>query len=142
MGALDGNHHGALAHKARRRERARIQSAMGKNEYRSKHWALPGSSYEAGRGGGSKFNTFSITDNAYITYINIGFWKDIESFDAAVGKYIQPPERRKPLEGPNKDKEMLAVYRYDFEFKIRERVILEKILDRKGALDFPVADLT
>jgi hypothetical protein len=90
----------------------------------------------------SKFKTFSITDNAYITYINIGFWKDIESFDAAVGKYIQPPERRKPLEGPNKDKEMLAVYRYDFEFKIRERVILEKILDRKGALDFPVADLT
>jgi len=89
----------------------------------------------------SKFNTFSITDNAYITYINIGFWKDIESFDAAVGKYIQPPERRKPLEGPNKDKEMLAVYRYDFEFKIRERVILEKILDRKGALDFPEADL-
>ena len=49
----------------------------------------------------SKFNTFSITDNAYITYINIGFWKDIESFEAAVGQHIQPPERRKPLEGPN-----------------------------------------
>ena len=32
---------------------------------------------------------------------------------------------------------MLAVYRYDFEFKIRERVVLEKVLDRKGALDFP-----
>lgn len=88
-----------------------------------------------------KFNTFSITDNAYITYINIGFWKDIQSFDAAVGKYIQPPELRKPLEGPNTDKEMLAVYRYDFEFKVRERVILEKILDREGALGFPDADL-
>ena len=58
-----------------------------------------------------------------------------------MGKYIQPPERRKPLEGPNKDKEMLAVYRYDFEFKIRERVILETSLDRKGAFDFLEADL-
>jgi hypothetical protein len=28
-----------------------------------------------------------------------------------------------------------------FEFKIRERVILKTILDRKGALDFPEPDL-
>ncbi len=25
-----------------------------------------------------KFNTFSLTDPAYITYINIGFWKDVK----------------------------------------------------------------
>jgi len=88
-----------------------------------------------------KFNTFSITDNAYTTYINIGVWKDLESFDAAVGRYIQPPERRKPLSGPYQDREMLAVYRHDFEFKIRERVILKKLYDRKGALEFPDPDL-
>ena len=39
-----------------------------------------------------KFNTFSITDPAYVTYLNIGFWRDIQSFDNAVGKYIAPPE--------------------------------------------------
>lgn len=89
----------------------------------------------------AKFNTFSITDPAYITYINIGFWKDVDSFDAAVGKYIAPPELRKPLDGPLKDTEMLAVYRHKFEFKIRERIIMSKILDRAGALEFPDADL-
>ena len=88
-----------------------------------------------------KFNTFSLTDPAYITYINIGFWKDVESFDAAVDKYIAPPELRKPLEGPLKDTEMLAIYRHKFEFKIRERIILSKIQDRQGALAFPDADL-
>ena len=88
-----------------------------------------------------KFNTFSLTDPAYITYINIGFWKDVESFDAAVGKYIAPPEPRKPLEGPLKDTEMLAIYRHKFEFKIRERIILSKVQDREGALTFPDADL-
>jgi hypothetical protein len=50
----------------------------------------------------SKFNTFSITDKAYTTYINIGIWKDLESFDAAVGTYIQAPEKRKPLAGSYK----------------------------------------
>jgi hypothetical protein len=88
-----------------------------------------------------KFNTFSITDAAYTTYINIGIWKDIQSFDDAVGKYIQTPERRKPLTGSYSNTEMLAVYQHDFEFKIRERIILKKILDRKGALEFPDADL-
>lgn len=88
-----------------------------------------------------KFNTFSITDKAYTTYINIGIWKDLASFDAAVGRYIQAPERRKPLGGSFKDKEMLASYQHDFEFKIRERVILKKLWDRKGALEFPAADL-
>jgi hypothetical protein len=88
-----------------------------------------------------KFNTFSLTDPAYITYINIGFWKDVESFDAAVGKYIALPELRKPLDGPLKDTEMLAIYRHKFEFKIRERIILTKVQDRQGALVFPEADL-
>lgn len=89
----------------------------------------------------SKFNTFSLTNPAYVTYINIGFWKDVASFDAAVGKYIAGPELRKPLGGSMKDTEMLAVYRHKFEFKIRERIILSKVSDRQGALQFPQADL-
>jgi hypothetical protein len=56
-------------------------------------------------------------------------------------KYIQRPERREPLSGPYQDREILAVYRQDFEFKIRERVMLKTILDRKGALEFPQPDL-
>jgi hypothetical protein len=88
-----------------------------------------------------KFNTFSLTDPAYVTFINVGFWKDIESFNAAVGKYIAPPELRKPLSGSLKGTEMLAVYQHKFEFKIRERIILNKVFDRQGSLVFPEADL-
>ncbi len=46
------------------------------------------------------------------------------------------------MEGSLKDTEMLAVYRHKFEFKIRERIILQKIQDRQGALEFEDADLT
>lgn len=88
-----------------------------------------------------KFNTFSLTDRAYVTYLNIGIWKNVASFDAAVGKYIQSPERRKPLKGSYKRKRMLAVYQHNFEFKIRERIILKKLWDRKGAASFPKSDL-
>ena len=87
-----------------------------------------------------KFNTFSLTDKAYKTFINIGIWKDLASFDEAVGKYIMAPERREPIARPGT--EMNAIYLQDFEFKMRERVILSKVLDRKGALDFPEADLS
>lgn len=86
----------------------------------------------------SKFNTFNITSPSYSTYINVGIWKDLASFDAAVGKYIQAPEERSPV---NSDKQMLAVYREKFEFKIRERIILEKIQDRMGGAELPAADL-
>jgi hypothetical protein len=87
-----------------------------------------------------KFNTFSLTSEAYKTFINIGIWKDLASFDEAVGKYIMPPENRAPIAKP--DTEMKAIYLQDFEFKMRERVILSKVLDRKGALEFPEADLS
>jgi hypothetical protein len=59
----------------------------------------------------------------------------------AVGRYIQAPERRKPLEGSLKDKEMFAVYQRDFDLKIRVRIILKRILDRKGALESPAPGL-
>jgi hypothetical protein len=36
---------------------------------------------------------------------------------------------------------MKAVYMYDFEFKIRERVILSKLWDRKGDCEFETPDL-
>jgi hypothetical protein len=44
-----------------------------------------------------KFNTFSMTDEAYKTYINIGIWKDLKSFDDAVGRYIQVPKDSRHL---------------------------------------------
>ena len=56
-----------------------------------------------------KFNTFSMTDEAYKTFINVGIWKNLESFDAAVGKYIQEPEDRKPLQGSQAGKTMKAI---------------------------------
>lgn len=87
-----------------------------------------------------KFNTFSLTDKAYKTYINVGIWKDLKSFDEAVGKYIQAPETRQPLTGSMAGRDMQAIYMHDLEFKIRERVILKKLFDRKGSLELPEAD--
>ncbi len=85
-----------------------------------------------------KFNTFSITDRSYKTYINIGFWRSLEDFDKAVGQYIPSSTE---LEDP-KDKRMKrAILLEDFEFKIRERIVLEKIWDRDGGEAFPKADI-
>lgn len=88
-----------------------------------------------------KFNTFSLTDQYYDTYINVGIWKDLASFDTAVGQYIQPPEDRAPQTGGSAGRVMKAIYMEDFEFKIRERIVLEKLWDRQGMMAFEQADL-
>ena len=86
----------------------------------------------------AKFNTFSITDLAYSTFINIGFWKSLDDFDRLVGRYIPDPQQtRDPKDGRQKE----AVLLESFEFKIRERIVLEKIWDRDGGEPFPPADL-
>jgi len=86
----------------------------------------------------AKFNTFSITDVTYSTFINIGLWRSIEDFDRAVGKYIPPTaEVRNPENGRLQKQITLE----EFEFKIRERIVLEIIADRDGGTELPKAQL-
>ena len=78
----------------------------------------------------AKYHTFSLENPNYKTFINIGFWKSIEHFDNAIGKYIPQTEivngkQRIELE--------------DFEFKLRERLVL-KVLKSRGK-QLPDADL-
>jgi hypothetical protein len=76
-----------------------------------------------------KFHTFSVGDPFYSTFINIGMWESVEAFDRAVGKYI--PE----AEIIQKDgRQKYTIELEEFEFKLRERVILEVVADRGGQL--------
>lgn len=76
-----------------------------------------------------KFNTFSVTDQNYETYINIGIWESVEHFDAAIKKYM--PSAREEI-GSGRKKQIIELE--DFEFKMRERIVLKKLDDRGGDL--------
>jgi hypothetical protein len=78
----------------------------------------------------SKFNTFSITDPNYSTYINIGFWESIEYFEKAIQKVFPRATEKKDASGKTKQTVELEA----FEFKIRERIVLQRIADRGGQL--------
>lgn len=82
-----------------------------------------------------KFHTFSVGDPYYTTYINIGVWKDLASFDVAIGKYI-PSVQVAEKEG----RRVHTVELEEFEFKLRERVVLHVVGSRGGAL--PEADVS
>ena len=79
-----------------------------------------------------KFHTFSIGDPFYSTYINIGIWQDLESFDKAIGKYIP-----NVVLSQKKGRTLQTVELEEFEFKMRERVVLKVIGDRGGQLPPP-----
>lgn len=81
-----------------------------------------------------KFHTFSVGDPFYSTFINIGVWENLASFDRAIGRYI--PD----VQVVEKDGRRLQTLELEeFEFKLRERVVLEVIGSRGGEL--PAADV-
>jgi hypothetical protein len=81
-----------------------------------------------------KFNTFSISDPNYSTFINIGMWESLEAFDEAVGKYIPKGEAFEAEDGRRR----ITILLEEYEFKLRERIVLKRIFDRGGQL--PPAD--
>ena len=79
-----------------------------------------------------KFNTFSITDENYETYINIGFWESVEAFEDAIKQWF-PTATEKRKKGRIKR----TVELEDFEYKVRERIVLKHLHDRGGNLPKP-----
>lgn len=76
-----------------------------------------------------KFHTFSVGDPFHATYINIGVWESLEHFDKAIGKYI-PAVKVEEKNG----RRIQTVELEEFEFKLRERVVLDVIGTRGGQL--------
>ena len=77
-----------------------------------------------------KYNTFSVTDKNYETFINVAIWESVDHFDKAM-KPLLPKADSKKTDG--KVKQVIELE--DFEFKIRERVVLKWIDDR--GVDLP-----
>ncbi|MDP2176804.1 MAG: hypothetical protein Q8K70_12945 [Bacteroidota bacterium] len=81
-----------------------------------------------------KFQTFTLENPNYTTYINIGIWESLSHFDKAIAKYF-PNTTTEMKEG----KTIHAIELEDFEFKLRERIVLRKVIDRGSEL--PNADI-
>lgn len=81
-----------------------------------------------------KFHTFSIGNPHYSTFLNIGFWESVEHFDKAIDKYIP-----KPKVVDKNGKQIYTIELQAYEFKLRERVVLNIINDRGG--DLPAASI-
>ena len=77
-----------------------------------------------------KFHTFSVESPHYSTFINLGIWKTLDDFDKQVGEYI-------PKTSIDGNKQTIELK--DFEFKIRERVVLTVVSDR--GIELPKAKL-
>jgi hypothetical protein len=77
-----------------------------------------------------KYHTFGLESPNYRTYINIGIWNSIEEFDRAIGKYIPEVKHQN-------GKQVIELE--DFEFKLRERLVL-KVVKTRGK-DLPPADI-
>lgn len=73
-----------------------------------------------------KYHTLDLESSHYTTYINIGIWRELADFDSAIGSFI--PKRTKSAEQANKE----LIELFDFEFKLRERIVMNVEEDRMG----------
>ena len=83
----------------------------------------------------AKFQTFTLENPNYTTYINIGVWESLSHFDKAIANYF-PDTTTENKNG----KTIHTIELEDFEFKLRERIVLRKVIDRGTAL--PNADIS
>ncbi len=81
-----------------------------------------------------KFQTFHIESPHYSTYLNIGIWKSLRDFDVAINKYF-PKATSETTGGITTQNIELN----EFEFKLRERIVLRKVADR--GINLPKADI-
>jgi hypothetical protein len=65
-------------------------------------------------------------------------WKSVEDFDAAIRDFLPPTY---DVKHPKTGKAQKAIGIEDFEFKIRERVVLQVVASRSGGEDLPPATL-
>jgi len=82
-----------------------------------------------------KYHTLDIESRHYATYINVGVWDKIESFNEAIGSMI--PGRTSHYNQELKNKELIEVF--DFEFKLRERIVMNVEDTRGGKWSLPPA---
>ncbi len=76
-----------------------------------------------------KYHSLDVENKHYLTFINVGIWKSVEDFELAIGKMIPPREKHPSKEG----KELIEVF--DFEFKLRERIVMNVETTREGGWD-------
>lgn len=81
-----------------------------------------------------KYHTLDLESQHYITYINVGAWRCIDDFNIAIGSMI-PGRSKRPEEA---NKELIEVY--DFEFKLRERIVMDVEIIRGGEWVLPASD--
>ena len=85
-----------------------------------------------------RFNSFSLTDANYSTFINVAIWRSLEDFDREVGPLIPTVEEVTNEKTGRKNRQIQLD---EFEFKLRERIILSVIADRDGGDCLPPAML-
>jgi hypothetical protein len=80
-----------------------------------------------------KYHRLDLESRHYFTFINIGIWGGLDVFDTAIGMMILGRDRHSDPRGSNK--ELIEVY--DFEFKLRERIVMDVETIRGGEWDLP-----
>jgi hypothetical protein len=82
-----------------------------------------------------KYHTLDLESKHYTAYINVGIWRALKDFDNVIGSLIPGREKHPDKSG----KELIELF--DFELKLRERIVMDVETTRGGKWMLPDAAL-
>ncbi len=82
-----------------------------------------------------EYHTLDVESQHYTTFINIGIWESVEAFEEAIGCFILGRTPHKT----DSQKRLLEIF--DFEYKLRERIVMTVEESRSGDWILPPATL-
>lgn len=82
-----------------------------------------------------RYHSLDLENPHYVTFVNIGIWRDLNDFERAIGGFL-PPTQEIIDKKSNELKVQILMSKY--EYKLRDRIVLDIKELRKGALSFDI----
>ena len=80
-----------------------------------------------------RYHSLDLENPHYVTFVNIGIWRELKDFENAIGGFL-PPTQEVLDDKSNELKVQILMSKY--EYKLRDRIVLNIKELRKGALSF------
>ena len=84
-----------------------------------------------------RYHTLDFESKHYTTFINVGIWRSLGDFESAINSMI--PGRYPSTDIEKGDKDTIDLFK--FEFKLRERLVMDVEKIRGGEWNLPDAEM-
>ncbi len=82
-----------------------------------------------------RYHSLDLENPHYETFVNIGIWRELNDFENAIGGFLPPTQE---IYDDNSKEMKIQIMMSKYEYKLRDRIVLDIKELRKGDLNFEI----